>query len=1550
MSLLHLPSELRLQIYHLVLSPAGFASTSPLDFPTNIPIPIPKAHEPPLFRVSRRIRIEALPIFLSYHNFHSRTFVPLPYAHTSPELYKGKRHAGNIFGRWLREIGGTENAKWMGRVVISIMQYLAAEVVLEIPGLGETGRREWPRGEVKIEAAYDQVYEVPGGNVGQHGSGDTNENWDEEMARMARMAADVLNKSRQVGRITIVVEDVPKFVESVYWVVDAAGRAEWEQEHSLSVGLREEHSDVAICQALLEAVDEEFLQPIIFSIFLPWAKSDDAIVLCIHQGRSRSVRKQGIKHFGIALIDSARWMSAWGAIGGTKGLVDLFAKLSVAEVKALAAALGRCNRGQKGLKAREKGVEELLRALLPIQYPGSRLKCQDRRPIQGYYAQMIPACSSEFVGQLLDAKDQSNPLYQQLPSTRLIRTHAELLRTHVKKSISHGANRSDFTRQFFGAFVHSQPPRPNSQDPRISESMAFALNVLQHRLDINNAKDWPAWISEVDIWSSLFRRSRKKKLSETKIHGVFMLGLQLLQIMPRLKVGFQSTSIWSELMTRWTRVPELYEDLLVLALHLGLGGSQEAIGQDFMQALLYLKEKPELRWPLLRLRCLHIPKKGIDIDTVEDFKLLSHQPWACDVFSQLSEDRAIRLLKGLYEANPEYSFLQRPGRTSILSMQDIKSQRNFNAALLLIILQRRSEEMQQSVKSTVDELRKKAAKAREQTDRAQFAKAAAACAIASGSLDLYKETVTWQQRYIRDPLTVKVIFARDATMTTEGIDLLSAIPQPLSDNMRLADIAANVKKADEVLMEFHSLMYLAKREPSFWQPDWNGVTSLFGETIDQRVHRAMELQKHLQSSEADIYAAIWSGTLGMIEKVGVDFLREVHRPIRALLRTLPPTALAASTAAMLETGKERRQMKDRQPEHDDLELLSYECLIRLSTSEKPELAQKLVLQTILDRPDASSWHRQLLSIKFMNSLPAKDAREILLAFAAAIGEKLEEQSYVKVGEREPSKSTPSQSLVKVTTVKYLAQLLDNAEFISADAAIEVLLDLFKAGTHRDIRLATLDSLLSLLDSLVSGQEDAWKSNAQVIKIMAALETIIPIAGSVNERLPMRPEDWEEANETGTLPEIADVSSGLPPLLNAILTAPGGQQYPGLRKLQSEFVVRYLLPILRLSQMEHRKWIALFLARHKPNLATDDLPLTPTCPQLWDELVARNNSYIPQTVFEDFNRHIILTITPPANLQTFNESLRKNVNLRNTPEVQHWLSVFGQTLDQYPGSGTQRIVSMIHHDMPHPSISNAITFDGLLDMVSEHTFRFLESYERFVDIWYDFVRDLRPPSKITYPLENVESVRSMYWKWRETGRIALEKVLSILARIRDRHESEDIRSILPSTTMLQLWLLRYPRFPETKQADQEWKNFVKELENLHSSLLTESIVRWPQIAEDTYAISEFLDTDAERLRMASYIGEQRLKLKHDAVDPLSSALNLVHVALVMKLIEDGRSGLKTRKGSLPEKAKVVIQSLQELMIQLRSSPNGLIREKMAAWRKHKSLWDALMSAKVDVSAR
>ncbi|KFZ05992.1 hypothetical protein V501_07832 [Pseudogymnoascus sp. VKM F-4519 (FW-2642)] len=1306
--------------------------------------------------------------------------------------------------------------------------------------------------------------------------------------------------------------------------------------------LRQSHSDVSVCQSLFEAVDHEYLSPLIFNAFIPRVSCLDAIVLCIHRGPSRVIRKQGIKQFGKELAKLEQWESAWRAIGGTNGLIDLFARVSVAEVKELARAIGSCHRPHHKAAARERAIEGLLHALLPSHYPGSKLQTHDKRPITHHYARMVPACSVEFVKELLDAKDQSNPLYEHLSSGRLIKTHGELLQKRVFDGIFGPGKEDVHISQYLEAFVYSQPPKP-SPNSNVSVSMAFATKMLQSRLeDIKNDKRWPSQVSEAEVLFSLLNRSLKKRLPETKLRDVIMLGLKLLEAKPGLKSTFQSKGMWLKLSTRWKRAPELYEDSITLALRLQLGGSQTTIGEDFLSTSKTIRLKQELRWPLLRLYCLHVPKKAVDLNADNDFTPLAKQRWPSDVFYQLSKDQAVRLLKGLHRANPGYSFLQAPAKTTILDNQGITSQKNFNAVLLLTLLQRSSEEIQMRAKSAVDELRKKSATAREQPDRAKLAISASAYAIASGSLDLYGETITWQQRFVRDPISVKMIFAHDAVMTAEGIELLSGIPKPLPDGITLGEVALSVEKANKILKTFHESMLIAKREPSFQKRDWGDVTSLFGAAISLRVERAAALQKHLRDSESDVYTAIWDGTLTMLGNVDVAFLKQSYQLIKRLLSALPPTSLAATSKAMLDAGNEVRMRKDRQSGDDTIELLSYELLLQLTKSEKPELAQQLVLRTILDRPDASSWHRLFLSVPFMKSLSAKDAHQMLLAFATAIGEKLEEQSYVKVGEAQPPKSAPPASLVKVTTVKHLAQLLDNAEFISADAAVEVLVELFKAGTHRDIRLATLGSLLSLLNNLCSGADENWRSNSLVEKIMEALETVIPIVGSINERRPLRQEDWMEARETGSLPDVSDISDGLPPLLSATFTAACSPQYPGLKKLRAEFVTRYLLPALGLSQTEHQKWVALFLVKHKANLAVDDLPPTPVTPKVWEVLVGNYLELIPTMVLDDFNKHIVMTIAPSADLRDFNKTLRKNVDLCNTPEVQHWLSVFGQSMDQYRTSGTQTLVSMIHNAKPIPLVRNGITFDKVLDKVLMHASLFLTEYENYTDIWSGFVNNLRPPTWFTYRHQGADSMRAASSAWTTTGRLVLEKVTVLVSDKRKKNIRERKLSLLPSTTKLRLWLLPYPCFPDTTKVDHQCKTFANEMVELLDDFLAPeaNLMRWHVIAEDACTVSDFLNTAEEQLRVALYIG--KLTGSSDGAGDLrSSALNFVRIAVAMKLIGQGREILeKPSKGALSED---VVRGVVNMVEEWQNHFDEGIREKVAEWRRAQSgLWKILMS--------
>ena len=84
----------------------------------------------------------------------------------------------------------------------------------------------------------------------------------------------------------------------------------------------------------------------------------------------------------------------------------------------------------------------------------------------------------------------------------------------------------------------------------------------------------------------------------------------------------------------------------------------------------------------------------------------------------------------------------------------------------------------------------------------------------------------------------------------------------------------------------------------------------------------------------------------------------------------------------------------------------------------------------------------------------------------------------------------------------------------------------------DVRLATLESLLSMLNSICSRKEENSTLKTSIEEVMQALETIIPIAGSINELRPLQQQEWEEAIKTVTLPDVSNTTGSWPPLLEA----------------------------------------------------------------------------------------------------------------------------------------------------------------------------------------------------------------------------------------------------------------------------------------------------------------------------------------------------------------------------------------------------------------------------------
>lgn len=604
-----------------------------------------------------------------------------------------------------------------------------------------------------------------------------------------------------------------------------------------------------------------------------------------------------------------------------------------------------------------------------------------------------------------------------------------------------------------------------------------------------------------------------------------------------------------------------------------------------------------------------------------------------------------------------------------------------------------------------------------------------------------------------------------------------------------------------------------------------------------------------------------------------------------VLTQLPPKTLATTTKSMLETDDKYRASKSTGKEAEDesrmIEALAYQCLLALAKGDKPALAEELIVRTIIDRPDASSWHRQMLSISFFKALPAPNAENLLLGFAKAIGEKLEEQSYVRLGE--PA-GTPS--VVKVTTVKYLAQLLQDAQFLSPDAAIDVLLELFKVATHPDIRFATLESMLSTLNTLCASELRGPISNISEIenpliqKILAALDAVVPVVGSINERRPPRDQDWTDAGED--LNKLLDPSSiPVQPLWGALVAAARKSS-----SLKSYFVERLLLPIIEASTTEHRKFLSVFLKGHGASVSLHELPVVPWNPAMMTALLPDFITLLPEDLLDQINAYTKFLLAEPSSLKTFVRRLKSDEDKRSKVDVQHFLYVFDRSRDDILRNSTYELISLIHHSWRDTSLTSETGIDLVQcqEAISQHMKLVLETYDEDVYAWENLVEKLRHHKDMT---------ADQYAKWKSDCRPALLDAAVMIEAKRTPEWSRNLTrkpSVLPSTSKPTLWLLDYPtpRQDGDGISSTESIKFARQVQQWLTGRRRDILSRHEGLVADVSTISQRLRPE-ETLYVAAEIGSN---LNGNGDDARYAAEDIFNVHVAKKLLDGvGREGLK-----------------------------------------------------------
>lgn len=1242
----------------------------------------------------------------------------------------------------------------------------------------------------------------------------------------------------------------------------------------LSIQLRqavELHSETVVSAQLLDAVANDSAPVSIFSVWMMVCKSPKSIYDAMRLEGSIFVRYQAIRRFGRAM-NSPDWKDTWNGFGGAAGLLELFTYLSVNDVETICKAMGCAKASLPSDKA--AAITELVRGLLPWHYTDAFPQSSDGRSLAACYNSLLPACTTAFVVEVISRTDHPlkkgfptkrlvrnhvagvkqyvlDAIFNNGPVGYSLPEYFALLLWDIPE-LPGSQSRMSASMSFSLEVLHHLAEDPQAScNPTREEALARLIRNPKASFGLD-----ADYITKV-----LLRRAKRRRVQQPILMEIISVYCKILEGQKELAWGSFQDEFFGELVDFCSTCPGRFEGHVARFLRVCAVKCEDSVPETVLRACVRLREPglrhtlvqsyyeitvkpnvpsnaayrqrtrvlysevlpeilPQHRYGLLRRHHYHSFKPTVDIDVADSFKDMPDQVWPPSLFAGIPKTEAIQLLKNLIRVSPEHSFLGPPekspfqepkpgftspallslGKESILAYNSVPKEKNFNAFLLLAMLEQGEPGALEHAKEAIEDYKRKAAKSREQSERASYAKAAILYAIASGSLGLYGDAVVWSRRFLRDALTMRSLVYRDVVLSSEGIDLLCGIPK---QDATLHEASAQATVANGILLEFYETMQLAKKEPQFqdsMDSSFRAPKDLFGKVVEKRINRAEELQQTLKPSDGRVYSALWADTFVMLAKVESDFTRYAHHSMITLIYTLPPAVLFTLASAILDAANLIRT-KEAQSESDALDRLSYEIMKLLVACDRPRLASSLVLRIIVERPEASSWHRQLLPEGLFKRLSARDAHDMLESFANAITSKMEGAAKRKIDVgNEPGQSKPAPP-VKVTTVKYLAQLLDNGLFATDEISVDILSRLFKSAKHIDIRSATLESIVSKMVKNTAGFEP----------LFSAMESVVPISGSLNERWPHSAQAWEKAQANRILPEVWEQGQGAdpPPLLWCVVKAVK-QAEDISAALFDRLWNRILDPIVMQIYEAQIKWISLFAdINGLPKLP----PLFPY-PRVLELLIHRHSTKIPASYLKFFQDYVLYNLDPPSEIREFAQKLREDPSRRSKPEYQNWLNLYNRGGEAITASTLQWVNVLLFEDdwsssvVVSPQVVNSLILDQARVLLNrfdsyhgawDHFLKFFvpARLDESLDLPYFFLDrwDKQTKSVIRQLMELIESMRSTQWK----------------------HDPDRVPSTLPSIFKLELLLLDYPDDRRPEPVHDSCAQFVSSLLSLISKI-------------------------------------------------------------------------------------------------------------------------------------
>ncbi|KAF1915763.1 hypothetical protein BDU57DRAFT_556158 [Ampelomyces quisqualis] len=522
-------------------------------------------------------------------------------------------------------------------------------------------------------------------------------------------------------------------------------------------------------------------------------------------------------------------------------------------------------------------------------------------------------------------------------------------------------------------------------------------------------------------------------------------------------------------------------------------------------------------------------------------------------------------------------------------------------------------------------------------------------------------------------------------------------------------------------------------------------------------------------------------------------------------------------------------------EDDSVQELALNLILRLTESDRPAFAIDLVIKTILERPEASSWHRKLLKPKFLKRLRRKVAEICFRRFSAAVLERVRTEEDKadsdggKLAESGRIDVAPTKPFAKITTIKFLAQILRDVETVDESSALPILCILLDKASHIDVRLNTIKSLLHMLDTASS--ENDRKSSSR--------------AGE---------NDWIKAEDSGVLPAYPDMDDQNPTMRLFVehfrccdTVAPERQQL---------FISRILLPTLTHHQRQISRWARLFLRKH------DVVANVPVLPQHTTQLLRHLGTSFPQTALSDLVSYMIVCIAPPPAIFDLNARLRASKAELESIDVQTWFRLYGSTLASILTFRGFDILSLLDR----PTIlakGNCITPDVI-------TWEYLRAFKAIVPVdapLYTRLTDSFLPTLVS------GKYATRPW-WGEHGKSIVREMITFVNTL---HTKEWVRDpnrspcVFPQTFPWRILLLDFP-----------WPTaHTPEIDNLGCK----------QFADQLGAVLDGMCAGSHRLRIATRLSSHAERTTH----AVARSLKIDVARYLLALVQDDWASLRDSEG-------------------------------------------------------